>query len=175
MKKYILLLTALSLLTLGGCKPRENTPPAPPVDDAPKPILHHPGDRANTDGYNKVDEYSFDFNSDGEPDTLELLTSAHIEDGEIHHDDGQNWMVTVTTNDGVYTLFNSYIQLGNLELNIGEFYNETTQPVVILTQTTGAGKTITHYTYKDNAFAEELVYSTDTFTQGGANIVGTIK
>lgn len=184
MKKYILISALLAMFAVSGCAKMPAEPPQTPPDaentqsntkKEPEKIKHEPESSADTAGYNKVSEYAYDFDSDGEDDTVELLTTAQVENGEVHSDDGQNWLVTVSTADGVFTLCKEYIQLGAAELDIGEFYNEEPQKVIILTTTTGAGKSIRHFTFSDGAFYEQLVYTTDDFADGGANIVGSIK
>ena len=186
MKKYIILLTSAAILSFYGCTPQEQTlqeetdnnteqNTVPEQNDKPVRIKHEISESADTSGYNKVSEFSFDFDSDGTDDTVELLTTAQVENGEVHRDDGQNWLITVTTQNGTYILYDKYIQLGSAQIDIGQLYNEETENVIILTQTTGAGKSVTHYTFSDGVFYEELVYTTDNYASGGANIVGSIE
>lgn len=190
MKKYILTVLALSTLLLSGCSNKTQGVPEQPSQvqqEVQKPeqpeevsttekIKHEPSDEVDTQGWNGVGGTDYDFDSDGEDDKLQLFSSTFYKpDEEPLLDDGANWMITVTTKDGTYKLFEGYIQLGKPEIDVGELYNEETEKVIILTQTTSAGKSITHYTFKDGAFYEELVYSTDSFTEGGANIVESIN
>lgn len=178
MKKHILIFTALLLIALPGCA---KEPEKEPADDTEQMqtkserVRHDLKKAEDNSGYNKVSDYLYDIDSDGEEDLIELLTTAHVENGEVHEDDGQSWRVSVTTSDGVYTLCDEYIQLGSAEVDIGEFYNDEPEKVLILTVTTGAGKSIRHYTYSDGAFYEELVYTTASFAADGANLTASIK
>lgn len=187
MKKYILLLLTLSMLILTGCKETQKTSTPDTSDDTEvtassneseketEKIRHEISDSIDTDGYILIDEISYDFDSDGEDDLLELFsTVAYKDDEKFHHDDGASWLITVTTQEGVFKLFDQYIQLGYPQIDVGEFYNDDVTKVIILTQTTGAGKSISHYAYEDDGFSEELIYSTDNFTESGASIVETI-
>lgn len=189
MKKYIFILLTVSLISLSACSqntekeitsPEQNNTSEENTENNQEPpkaekIKHDISDEVNTDSYNKVSEYLYDFDSDGTDDLLEFFTTADIEDGKIHKDDGQNWLLTVTTENGVYKLYDEYIQLGSAQIDVGEFYNKEPEKVIILTQTSGAGKSVTHYIFADGVFYEELAYSTDNFTEGGTNIVKTIE
>ena len=177
MKKYILILIGIFILSLCGCNKPETPPQKQEVNtqEESKKTKHEPEAEVDTEGYKKVNEYSYDFDSDGEDDLLEVFSTEFYEDDELHFDDGANWIITVTTASGVYKLYDGYIQLGKAELDIGELYNETPEKIIILTQTTGAGKSVTHYTFSQGAFYEETVYATDNYSKGGANIIETIE
>ncbi len=174
MKRYILILAGVLILSLCGCNNIEQKEPQNPEVIETNKIKHEPQAAVDTDGYKKTDEYSYDFDSDGEDDLLEVFSTVFYDDDEPHYDDGASWIITVTTASGVYKLYDGYIQLGRVELNVGEFYNEVPEKFIILTQTTGAGKSITHYTFDDGVFYEELVYTTDNYSEGGVNIIETI-
>lgn len=209
MKKYILILAAVSMLSLYGCTGEESVTPnqdtdssakteqssenkdttaqdtaenadsSQPSDAAPKKknekIKKNILTSVDTTGYNLASQYEYDFDSDGELDTLSVLTTAQVADGQIIADDGQNWMVTVTTKNGTYMLYNQYLQIGSIQLDIGELYDKETTNVIILTQTSGAGKSIIQYTYESGTFNEELVYSLNDYAAEGSNIVKTIE
>lgn len=178
MKKHIMILAAASLIALSGCAEKPADTPAEPTvpeDEALKSICHTPGEAPDAAGFRVTGEYMYDFDSDGEEDTLELWTAATASDGEEHEDDGERQRVTVTTAEGVFVLFDEYVQLGDISLDVGELYNDEAEKIVILTMTTGAGKSIRHYTFSDGAFYEELVYSTDSFAEGGANLIASIE
>lgn len=215
MKKYILILAAVSMLSLYGCTGGENTAPetdtktdsqstsdqsaentdssdaaandkkdtsadtaqASDTDDnkSNKKVKKNILTSIDTNGYNLVSQYEYDFDSDGKIDTLSILTTAQVVDGQVIADDGQNWMVTVNTQNGVYMLYDQYLQIGSIQLDIGELYDKETTNVIILTQTSGAGKSIIQYTYESGTFNEELVYSLSDYAAEGSNIVKTIE
>ncbi len=170
MKKFAILLLLASVIS--ACTP-QNVPETPDTPDVPAPeaIRHELLDELDASEYNVFSENMFDFDSDGEDDTVTLWTNAEVVDGEFMYDDGQHWKLTVETANGFFDLYDEYVQLGAAEIDIGEFYNEKPEAVIILTLTTGAGKSITHYVFKDGVFLEEQAYSTDDYAEGGTNIV----
>lgn len=143
--------------------------------EEPEKIKHEITEATDASGMTLFCETEFDFDSDGEDDKLRLFCSAEDGEDEDLLDDGASWLLTVTTNEGTYELFNGYIQLGKPEIEIGEFYNEEPEKAIILTQNTTAGKSITHYVFSNGAFYEELAYATDNFTTGGASIIESIN
>lgn len=180
MKKYIIIFISIFILSFCGCNKPETPPKNQEIniqkEEEDKKIKHEPRDAVDTEGYKKLNEYSYDFDSDGEDDLLEVFSTVfYEEDDEPHYDDGANWIITVTTASGVYKLYDGYIQLGKAELDIGEIYNETPEKLIILTQTTGAGKSVVHYIFSDGVFYEEIVYTTDSYSKGGVNIIETIE
>ena len=216
MKKYILILTAASMLSLCSCTGGKTTTPeadtkpgSQNTEDQTAKDNTSNGDKISqeaedvaasvqtsdnndekktnkkvkknilttldTNGYNTVSQYEYDFDSDGKLDTLSILTTAQVVDGQVIADDGQNWMVTVNTQNGVYMLYDQYLQIGSIQLDIGELYDKETTNVIILTQTSGAEKSIIQYTYESGTFNEELVYSLNDYAAEGSNIVKTIE
>ncbi len=183
MKKKLALLAVMACI-LTACTPADipEAPPAenPPPVEAPAPekkLIRHDIGKAS-DTYN-LDFYvyskaEFDFDRDGIDDTVRLLTSATVENGELLGDDGNEWQLVVETENGAFLLYDSYIQLGSAEIDIGEIYFENPEGLIILTLTTGASKSITHYTFRDGAFYEELVYTTDGLSEYGINLITNI-
>lgn len=179
MKRILVLLMSLCLLGATGCgkttEPANNPQPNPPESGEMEVIKHKIGAEVDTEGCNEVRDLLYDFDSDGEEDLLKLFTSAEIVDGKLHGDDRNRWVLTVETLAGTYKLYDNYIQLGSVEVEVGEFYNEDTDRAVIMTITSNAGKSITHFIYHDDVFIEETVYSTDDFSQNGVSLFKTIK
>ena len=190
MKKYIITLLTLSMLVLTGCnsKPQQSEEPVTELQtevqeteiqeesSEPEKIKYELLPTVDTTGYGVVDEFDYDFDSDGTDDKLQLwAVSFEKVDGQLLLDDGTKWMVTVTTANGTFKIFEQFIQLGIPQIDIANFYNDNIEKAIILTLNTRTGKSISHYTFSDNAFYEELVYSTDNFTQNGADIVGRIN
>ncbi len=179
MKKIFVLLMSLCLLGVTGCqKPTQtanNPQPNPPESGEKEVIKHEIVDEVDTEGCNEVRDFLYDFDGDGEEDLLKLFTSAEIVDGELWVDDRNRWVVTVETLAGTYKLYDDYIQLGDVEVEVGEFYNEDTDRAVIMTITSNAGKSITHFMYHDDVFIEETVYSTDYYSQNGVSIFKIIR
>lgn len=172
MKKKLAVLVTLACI-IGGCAPREN--PEPPKTDIPEDVICHDISETFDDNNSKVfAESTFDFDNDDKEDTIKLITSATMEDGEFLNDDGHHWKMTVETAEGTYLLYDEYIQLGDAEIDLGEIYNEEPEKLIILTLTTGAGKSIIHYTFRDGAFYEELVYTTDSYSKSGVSIIKSL-
>ena len=180
MKKIFALIICFCTFAFSGCseKPEPDTPntPSVPVVSQEKEVKKHTiTDEINTEGYNKISEYSIDFDRDDEEDLVELFSGAQIVDGELFGDDRNRWILTVTTNEGTYKLYDEYIQLGEIQVEVGEFYNEDVDRALIMTITSNAGKSITHFVYRDDVFIEDVVYSTDEYSQNGASIFKTIR
>lgn len=179
MKKIFAIFISVLILGLSGCgktaEPVNNPEPTPPESGEKEVIKHEIGAEADIEGCSEASEFSYDFDGDGEEDLLKLFTSAEIIDGELHGDDRNRWVVTVETVEGTYKLYDNYIQLGEVDVEIGEFYNEDIDRAVIMTITSNAGKSITHFIYHDDVFIEETVYSTDYYSQNGVSIFKTIE
>ena len=179
MKKILAIFMSILVLGLSGCgkttEPANNPQPTPAESGEKEVIKHKIGDHVDTEGCSEVGEFSYDFDGDGEEDLLKLFTTAKIIDGEFHGDDRNRWVVTVETIEGTYKLYDDYIQLGDVQVEVGEFYNEDTDRAVIMTITSNAGKSITHFIYRDDVFIEEAVYSTDYYSQNGVSIFETIR
>jgi len=189
MKKCIIILLTFSVLLLSGCNKAQKTetsagnPQQEPNNqiqtEITKPeekIKHEITEDWSSEGWSALKEISYDFDSDGEDDKLQVFSSKFINPGDEQlHTDGANWLITVTTAKGVYKLYEGYLHTGFPEINVGELYNEQPEKIVIFTHTSGTGKSVTHYTFSDGVFYEELVYRTDDFTLNGANIVESIE
>ncbi len=177
MKNILAIFMSILVLALSGCgkttEPANNPQSAPTESGEKEAIKHKIGDDVDTEGCSEVGKFSYDFDGDGEEDLLKLFTSAEIVDGELWVDDRNRWIVTVETIEGTYKLYDSYIQLGDVEVEVGEFYNEDIDRAVIMTITSNAGKSITHFIYHDDVFVEETVYSTDYYSQNGVSIFKT--
>lgn len=173
MKKQITAIMLAACL-MSACAPQSANEPEQKDTPTNATVRHEISDSVATDGYNALSECEFDFDGDGEDDTLTLYTTAEVENGEILYDDGQHWMLVCETAEGAFNLYDEYIQLGAAEIDVGEIYNDDPEKLIILTLTTGAGKTIIHYTFRDGGFSEEQVYSTDDYSKGGANIIKSL-
>lgn len=137
MKKFTLLFLVMSLLVVSfGCNKVEEQPKDPVVEtpveepkeptDAPEVVIK-PVDKVDVENLTVLDEYSFDFDNDGEEETIAMYTVAQRDSkGEIIWDDGQNWLFVVHDTDKDYVLIDEYVQLGSIDFNIfiieEEFY-----------------------------------------------------
>lgn len=88
----------------------------------------------DTSALTELAAYPVDFNSDGEEDSIKVYTAAKVsESGEVQWDDGQNWLIIAQSKTGTYTLFDEYIQLGEImpflyTTSDGTFHMTTLQP-----------------------------------------------
>lgn len=89
-------------------------------------------EKVSTEGLVLLDSYEFDINGDGVEEVIAMYVNAEQgSDGEIHWDDGQDWLFLVEGQDQDYVLFNDYVQLGSIRFHIytvdDDFYITTIQ------------------------------------------------
>lgn len=88
----------------------------------------------DTSALTELAVYPVDFNGDGEEDSIKVYTAAKVsESGEVMWDDGQDWLIIAQSKTGTYTLFNEFVQLGEIMPFIytsadGKFHMTTLQP-----------------------------------------------
>lgn len=127
MRKLVLLLLAFSLsIGIIGCTKA-------PIDNKvveSKEI--HPTDKIDISHLTLLDEYSFDFDKDGDEERIAMFTAAgRDENGKIAWDDGQRWLFLVQDSDKDYVLFDDFVQLGSIDFYVytidDDFYIDTLQ------------------------------------------------
>lgn len=116
-------------LSLYGCTPKQPIEEPAPIENPPP--VSEPGDDDSVEDSETIivprekvdianltllDEYTFDFDKDGNDENIAMYTAAQRDTtGEIAWDDGQNWLFVVQDTDKDYVLLDEYIQLGSLD------------------------------------------------------------
>lgn len=155
------------------------TPPtsAPVVTVAPTaaPELIKQSEKSKiSSSWSKIGSYGYDINEDGVEDNIHLYTSAKTaSNGEIIWDDGQEWVLEVTDGINTYTLFDEYIQLGNVYFEVMDYYDADGKevPTIVLVKSSSASFSVTKFTFdtKQNAFVKNDVINSDKESSGGIN------
>lgn len=91
-----------------------------------------PSEKLSTEGLALLDSYEYDINGDGVEEIIAMYANAERgSDGEIHWDDGQDWLFLVKGQEQDYILFDDYVQLGDIRFHIytvdDDFYITTIQ------------------------------------------------
>ncbi|MCH5186583.1 MAG: hypothetical protein J1F64_10760 [Oscillospiraceae bacterium] len=150
---------------------------AGPADENKSGSVIKPGDKTDLSGMTKTYSGSFDFNSDDIIDNVSLYIDAQKdENGILMLEDSNKWTLVVSDGITSYTLFDSTVSHGSLYVEISEYYkNDTAIPTLSLIKDSGAGLSITNYTYNKNAggFDKSEVFSTDSLSDGGINKISS--
>lgn len=159
MKKIkILSLLVLIFLFLGiwGCNVQEEKD-----SNSQEGLITAVDDSISTEELTLLDAYEYDFDDDGELESIELYTRAEKDEkGEIMWDDGQEWLLLVRDGEQKYILFNQYVQLGKIQYWVytagkdNDFHITTIQPG-------SASLLLTEYTFdKDKqAFKKKEIFN----------------
>ena len=191
MKKGILLILTLSVLLFAGCeqvsdliKPEEDDAVVnvndthmekeeEPQEDAKEPktkiVLSKTLNMTNE--WTIMGDYSLSLTKSGKKDRVLLATSARSVNGEMQWDDSQYWTLAVLTDDGAYNLFYQRFQ-GVVYAEVNEAYvHGMATPVITAYAFSGADRDIRNYVYNydEDAFTEEQIFTTKTFSTGGIN------
>lgn len=194
MKKGIMLILLLSALFLTGCeqvsdlvKPEEEEPAAivntentddteeddekPEETQEPKTKIVLSKTLNMTNEWTIMGDYSLAITKSGKKDRVILATSAKSVNGEMQWDDSQYWTLAVLTDSGAYNLFYQRFQ-GVVYAEVNEAYvHGIATPVITVYAFSGADRDIRIYVYdsKEDAFTEEQIFTTKTFSTGGVN------
>lgn len=191
MKKGIMLVLTLSVLLLTGCeqvsdliKPEEEEmvvnvkdtdmeKEEEPQEDTKEPktkiVLSKTLNMTNE--WTIMGDYSLSLTKSGKKDRVLLATSARSVNGEMQWDDSQYWTLAVLTDDGAYNLFYQRFQ-GVVYAEVNEAYvHGIATPVITAYAFSGADRDIRNYVYDydEDAFIEEQIFTTKTFSTGGIN------
>lgn len=124
--------------------------------------------------YTVASEYFCDLNGDEEDEKITLYTDAKKEDGELLLNDGNNWSFVVfdKKENLYYMLFDGYVQLGNINFQIADYFEDgkaTTE--ILLYKMWASGIEILKFNAKDeNKFYAETVYNSSSASDGGINM-----
>lgn len=122
------------------------SPPSPP---AAKPLQLIQGQKniPESNGWTELAKAAADFDGDGAEETLAVLTAAQRDyRGQIMWDDGQEWLIAVLDNEMIYSLFQGYVQLGNIYPLIA-FHGGRQYPSVFLLTVTGTGISLREFVF----------------------------
>ena len=192
MKKGILLVLTLSMLLLTGCEQVSNLiKPKDPEDEITANVSNTPEKDKNSDleepktkivlskilnmtnDWTIMGDYSISLTKSGKKDRFLLATSARAVNGEMQWDDSQYWTLAVLTDNGAYNLFYQRIQ-GVVYAEVNEAYiHGIATPVVTVYAFSGTDRDIRNYTYSydEDAFIEDQVFTTKEFSTGGINTI----
>lgn len=181
MKKLILIMIILALVIAAfGCttasEPLEPKEPIEEPIEKPEPaenpierIIIEPREKLDVDDLTTLDEFEFDFDKDGQMESIKMLTAAgRGPDGEIAWDDGQDWTLIVQDSDKDYVLVDEYVQLGRIDFNIftidEDFYISTYSP-----RTASLTLNLYQYDRENDSFIMTSPYN----TSGNVNMIKT--
>lgn len=179
MKKLkAILLTLCLVLVFTGCNGKPSKVPTQP--ESPKPevetkpvVISAQTLPASVAGYAEVTSYVGDVDADGTDERTVISTSAErTKNGEFLWNDGQDWAVFVEDTNGVYMLFDKFVQAGNVYFDVSDYYmKDGAQPKILVTETTGAGLVLKTYLFSknENGYVEETIYDTSVITEAGIN------
>ena len=194
MKKSIILILTLAMLLLTGCeqvsdliKPKDaeeevtiNIPDNfdEEKEDENNSELEEPQTKIvlskilyMTNEWTIMGDYSIALTKSGKKDRVLLATSARAVNGEMQWDDSQYWTLAVLTDDGAYNLFYQRFQ-GVVYAEVNEAYvHGVATPVITAYAFSGADRDIRNYIYNydEDAFIEEQIFTTKSFSTGGIN------
>ncbi len=111
----------------------------------------------------KLEQFSFNMDSDAAEESIELYTTASRGlDGDVLWDDGQKWLLVIADKNRYYSLFDEYVQLGSVYFNVATIGEDQTPCIEVLVQH-GCGRKIIDYVYdkKTDSYIENIIYETD--------------
>ena len=191
MKKAVIILIAVCMLVLSGCeqvadlvKPEEDEQEVrtPVVDtkkeneteteqEEPKTKIVLSKTLNMTNEWTLMGDYSISLTKSGKKDRVLLATSARSVNGEMQWDDSQYWTLAVLTDKGAYNLFYQRFQ-GLVYAEVNEaFIQGIATPIITVYAFSGTDRDIRNYIYNydEDAFIEDQVFTTKTFSTGGIN------
>ena len=170
----------LTLCLLSGCNTAVTTtnPDVLPEEENIKLIpKQNPEDEAfDFDNYELLGECHTDFREIENEEVVHLYTSAKRDKkGTLMWDDTQEWLLTFTTDDASYVLFNERIP-GTAYMKVLDMYSEQKDTTVInLHVYANTYHEIREYRFNNDAFEERVLYTTDDLAdQGISELYSTI-
>ncbi|MDR7871108.1 MAG: hypothetical protein RIN55_09630 [Tissierellaceae bacterium] len=128
-------------------------------------------DAISLDGLTLLDEYIFDFNSDGYEEIIAMYVAAERDDkGEIMWDDGQRWVLVAHGDNKDYVLYDDYVQLGSVQFNV---FTDDDEFYIVTKSVRTASLTICEYKYDKakDVFIQSMPYDVD----GNVNMLHSSK
>ena len=114
-------------------------------------------------GYNLLNVDEIDIDGDEQMEEIEVYCTAALnEDGELIMDDGNRWKLVVRKNGQLYSVFDDFIQFGELEYRSYMEYGDSNVFHLLIGKAGGAGLTMydCYYDEKQDAFIFKEVYKT---------------
>ncbi len=163
MKRFLMVMLALTLLTASGCKKNTDDGVMEPVATESKKEVKNTisiSDEMNIQkDWTIMGEYEFDVTGDGSDDRIILATSAQNDDGEMMWDDVQDWTLTVVSADGAYNLYSKKIS-GAMYFEVNEVYiKDDSVPAISAYIFSGSDREIRNYVFRDGVFEEDVEYA----------------
>lgn len=168
--KKIMIIAAMLILTLSGCKgniqpapteiPTTATPATAEPTEIPTVLIQAENVSKVPDGWTVVSKYKYDFDGDGDRETLRLCTDAQSDaDGLMAWDDSHNWVLEMSDASNIFTLYKDYIHTGMPSFEV--YQDSDGKTCVNLSVITGAGYSMKKFIYiKDKkAFEEQNIYN----------------
>lgn len=183
MKKILLLFALISLLCVSACEKQEEpvvsaSPTIQPTSAAapsptPQGKMISASEKSKIgENWSTVGEYGYDIDNDNIEENIKLSTSAQMSNGAILWDDGQQWTLEVSDGIETFTLFDEYVQNGNVYMDISDYYeNNNAIPTITVIKSAGADFEVISYKYNsaDNTFTENVIIDSDKVSDGGIN------
>lgn len=104
-----------------------------------------------------ISETEYDFDGDGNDDSVVLMTSAEADDGELLWDDTNTWCIYAEINGQLYEFYDKKLSTGKVSYSV--FENKNGKPVVTVIEETSASYRITEYIYEKDGFTMSAVFS----------------
>jgi len=139
------------MLTLIGCS---NTPATLGTAAATPPLT------------TLLDEQSFTLPGTEQHVRLQLSTSAHQEQGQVHWDDNQQWRLTLRVNNELFVLHDSPIAIGKLD-----YWAYTQEGGFFVTTLVAASAQLTITTYQYLPQQQQLRVHHTYRTKGNTNLL----
>lgn len=118
------------------------------------------------DTYTVMQDFSTNFDADDNDERITLYTSALRTAGEMGWDDGQRWLLTVQDEEGIYVLFDDYVQMEHLEVFVYSSIEDGLFRITVMKEGHSTLK-MTDYTYHSDkkVFVEEVLYDAGSIEQ----------
>ncbi len=161
---YILLGLLIIACIMSGCNFNEDTATNEPGDNTG---MNRPKDDIAADGLTLLERMYDDIDQDGYNESIELYTSAEIApDGQMGWDTGHQWVLLVRKGDQVFSLFDHWVQYGEVQFWIAYFNednvdspeNRDLRKKIYATVTDGVGFKLLSYSWD----AQNMRYEEET-------------
>lgn len=124
---YVVLLVVTLVFSLSGCQDQE------------KIIVKSVQSDPRTNEFpTKLNEFSFDLDSDNEEEKIEVYTAAgYGPDGKMLWDDGQRWLLVVVDGNKYYPLYSEFVQQGEVFFSLSRVGEQMIPQVNVYISTQG--------------------------------------
>lgn len=144
-----------------------------PISEPTKKSISLSADTSVRQNWTEVNRYNMDLNGDKKKETIALFVDTQKDsEGHLLKGDRQNWVLRVEENGSYYTLFDEYVQNGNVYFEVSDYYiGDTVTPVITLVKSSGAEFKLIQYSYDKakSVFFEEILYDSASHSKDGIN------